>query len=135
MRAASLLHNGHTGRASACNDALIFDGQAPSLRPIGDSTECDVVRIESANSCLSQLRCSSPRTTADPLTDPLLFRKLPACPDTTVPTGVVFLPFHFTEAAANLLTNGALEREGKNPEFKYCAARVAGAERPLDPPT
>ncbi|MGQ4807495.1 putative formate dehydrogenase [Candidatus Entotheonellaceae bacterium PAL068K] len=38
--------------------------------------------------------------------------------------GSVFLPFHFKEAAANLLTIDALDPYGKIPEFKYCAVRV-----------
>lgn len=44
--------------------------------------------------------------------------------DRAVPQGVVFLPFCYVEAAANLLTNPALDPFGKIPEFKYCAARV-----------
>ena len=44
--------------------------------------------------------------------------------DRDVPSGVVFIPFCFTEAAANLLTNDALDPFGKIPEFKFCAARV-----------
>jgi formate dehydrogenase major subunit len=44
--------------------------------------------------------------------------------DDAVPDGVVFIPFAFVEAAANLLTNAALDPFGKIPEFKYCAARV-----------
>jgi formate dehydrogenase major subunit len=44
--------------------------------------------------------------------------------DTDVPEGVVFMPFCFTEAAANLLTNPQLDPFGKIPEFKFCAARV-----------
>jgi formate dehydrogenase major subunit len=44
--------------------------------------------------------------------------------DDTVPDGVVFIPFAFVEAAANLLTNPALDPFGKIPEFKYCAAKV-----------
>ena len=39
-------------------------------------------------------------------------------------TGSVFLPFHFKEAAANLLTIDALDPYGKIPEFKFCAVRV-----------
>jgi formate dehydrogenase major subunit len=42
----------------------------------------------------------------------------------TVMQGNVFIPFHFREAAANLLTNDALDPFGKIPEFKYCAVRV-----------
>lgn len=38
--------------------------------------------------------------------------------------GVVFLPWHFHEAAANLLTNDALDPQAKIPEFKACAVQV-----------
>ena len=38
--------------------------------------------------------------------------------------GVVFLPFHFFEAAANLLTLGDLDPLAKIPEYKACAVRV-----------
>jgi formate dehydrogenase major subunit len=48
--------------------------------------------------------------------------------DTAVPDGVVFIPFAYVEAAANLLTNPALDPFGKIPEFKFCAARVERAE-------
>jgi formate dehydrogenase major subunit len=41
---------------------------------------------------------------------------------------VVFIPFAYVEAAANLLTNPALDPFGKIPEFKYCAARVERIE-------
>jgi len=40
------------------------------------------------------------------------------------PQGTVFIPFHFYEAAANRLTNPALDPIGKIPEFKVCAVRV-----------
>ena len=38
--------------------------------------------------------------------------------------GVVFIPFHFTEAQANILTNNAVDAESKIPEYKACAVRV-----------
>jgi predicted molibdopterin-dependent oxidoreductase YjgC len=38
--------------------------------------------------------------------------------------GQVFVPFHFREAAANLLTNPALDPYAKIPEFKICAVRI-----------
>jgi formate dehydrogenase major subunit len=47
--------------------------------------------------------------------------------DDAIPDGVVFIPFAFFEAAANRLTNPALDPFGKIPEFKYCAARVEAA--------
>ncbi|HEX5998638.1 MAG TPA: formate dehydrogenase subunit alpha [Hyphomicrobiaceae bacterium] len=44
--------------------------------------------------------------------------------DRDVAEGMVFIPFCFAEAAANLLTNPQLDPLGKIPEFKFCAARV-----------
>jgi predicted molibdopterin-dependent oxidoreductase YjgC len=38
--------------------------------------------------------------------------------------GVIFIPFHFAEAAANALTNTALDPIAKIPEFKVCAVKV-----------
>jgi formate dehydrogenase alpha subunit len=38
--------------------------------------------------------------------------------------GLIFIPFHFEEAAANILTNTALDPIAKIPELKVCAARV-----------
>ncbi len=46
--------------------------------------------------------------------------------DEGTPSGAVFIPFAYVEAAANLLTNAALDPFGKIPEFKYCAVRVTG---------
>jgi predicted molibdopterin-dependent oxidoreductase YjgC len=42
--------------------------------------------------------------------------------------GVVFIPFHFVEAAANLLTIDALDERAKIPEYKACAVRVIPAK-------
>jgi formate dehydrogenase major subunit len=50
--------------------------------------------------------------------------ELSARHDDSVPDGVVFIPFAYVEAAANLLTNPALDPFGKIPEFKYCAAKL-----------
>jgi formate dehydrogenase major subunit len=38
--------------------------------------------------------------------------------------GAIFVPFHFREAAANLLTLDELDPDGKIPEFKFCAVRI-----------
>jgi len=54
--------------------------------------------------------------------------ELAARADDAVPDGVVFIPFAYVEAAANLLTNPALDPFGKIPEFKYCAARIEAAQ-------
>ncbi|HQC84998.1 MAG TPA: molybdopterin dinucleotide binding domain-containing protein, partial [Rhodoferax sp.] len=44
--------------------------------------------------------------------------------DDGTPAGAVFMPFAYYEAAANLMTNPALDPFGKIPEFKYCAVSV-----------
>lgn len=38
--------------------------------------------------------------------------------------GLVFTTFHFPEAAANFLTNPALDPQANIPEFKVCAVRI-----------
>ena len=48
--------------------------------------------------------------------------------DSDVPNGMVFIPFCYAEAAANLLTNPALDPFGKIPEFKFCAVRAEKVE-------
>ncbi len=50
--------------------------------------------------------------------------ELKARADGAVPEGVVFIPFCYAEAAANTLTNSALDPVGKIPEFKFCAAKL-----------
>jgi formate dehydrogenase major subunit len=54
--------------------------------------------------------------------------ELAARQDDAIPDGVVFIPFAYVEAAANLLTNPALDPFGKIPEFKFCAAKVEAAD-------
>jgi formate dehydrogenase major subunit len=50
---------------------------------------------------------------------------LTARADDGTPRGAVFIPFAFYEAAANILTNAALDPFGKIAELKYCAVKVA----------
>ena len=52
---------------------------------------------------------------------------LPATPSDRMLRGAVFIPFHFREAAANLLTIDELDPVGKIPEYKFCAVRVSPA--------
>jgi formate dehydrogenase major subunit len=52
--------------------------------------------------------------------------------DEGTPPGAVFVAFCWYEAAANRLTNPALDPVAKIPEFKYCAVRArAGGEMPV----
>ncbi|HNS01163.1 MAG TPA: molybdopterin-dependent oxidoreductase [Anaerolineae bacterium] len=47
------------------------------------------------------------------------------------PEGTVFIPFHFAEAAANVLTDNRLDARAKIPDYKVCSVRV---ERAVAPP-
>ncbi|TDO15218.1 formate dehydrogenase subunit alpha [Halomonas ventosae] len=51
--------------------------------------------------------------------------------DPLMAEGMVFVPFCYVEAAANILTNPALDPDGKIPEFKYAACRLAHAASAL----
>ena len=48
--------------------------------------------------------------------------------DRAVAEDMVFVPFAYVEAAANILTNPAIDPYGKIPEFKYAAVRVEKIE-------
>ena len=50
--------------------------------------------------------------------------------DDGTPRGAVFIPFAYYEAAANLMTNAALDPFGKIPEFKYCAVAIRRGGEP-----
>ena len=54
--------------------------------------------------------------------------------DEGTPEGTVFLPFAYREAAANLLTNAALDPVGKIPELKFCAVQVLALSLPTPVP-
>jgi formate dehydrogenase major subunit len=55
---------------------------------------------------------------------------LTARADEGTPRGSVFIPFAFYEAAANMLTNPALDPFGKIAELKYCAVKVEKGGEP-----
>ena len=48
--------------------------------------------------------------------------------DRAIAEGMVFIPFAYVEAAANILTNSAIDPYGKIPEFKFSAIRVEKVE-------
>jgi formate dehydrogenase major subunit len=57
--------------------------------------------------------------------------ELKARGDSAVAPGMVFIPFCYAEAAANVLTNPQLDPFGKIPEYKFCAAKVEPAAAPV----
>jgi len=50
--------------------------------------------------------------------------KIPARVTEDIKKGEIFIPFHFKECPANLLTNNAVDSIAKIPEYKVCAASV-----------
>jgi formate dehydrogenase major subunit len=48
--------------------------------------------------------------------------------------GNIFIPFHFREAAANLLTIDEIDPTGKIPEFKFCAVRISAVHDRVSTP-
>ncbi len=48
-----------------------------------------------------------------------------AQPDIGIAENTTFMAFCYNEASANLLTNEALDPDGKIPEFKFCAVRLS----------
>ena len=44
--------------------------------------------------------------------------------ETSIPRRSIFIPFHYREAAANILTTDKLDPDGKIPEFKFCAVSL-----------
>jgi predicted molibdopterin-dependent oxidoreductase YjgC len=50
------------------------------------------------------------------------------------PEGTVFIPFHFAEAAANVLTNDLVDPRAKIPDYKLCAVTVEQSAAPPERP-
>jgi formate dehydrogenase alpha subunit len=108
-----MLWHYHTGTMSRRVEGL------DALRPAGvvEVNPADAERLGVAHGGLA--RVSSRRGTV-----------VAACEVTPrSPAGTVFMTFHFREAAANVLTNDALDPVARIPEYKVCAVRV----EPLSP--
>jgi len=58
--------------------------------------------------------------------------ELTARADPSIQDDVVFIPFAYVEAAANVLTNPQLDPIGKIPEYKYCAVRIEPVRLPQE---
>jgi formate dehydrogenase major subunit len=106
------LEHWHTGAMT--RRATVLDELEPG--PVASLSRGDIARLGISPG--DAVRVSTRRGTVE----------LAARQDDGIPDGVVFIPFAYVEAAANLLTNPALDPFGKIPEFKYCAARVERIE-------
>src|SRR5882762_887435 len=106
------LEHWHTGAMT--RRATVLDALEPSA--VASLSPGEIARLGIAPG--DMIRVATRRGTVE----------LTARQDDGIPDGVVFIPFAFVEAAANLLTNPALDPFGKIPEFKFCAARVERAD-------
>jgi formate dehydrogenase major subunit len=61
--------------------------------------------------------------------------ELAARADRGIQEGVIFIPFAYVEAAANILTNPQLDPIGKIPEYKYCAVKIEATHEQERAPT
>jgi formate dehydrogenase major subunit len=111
LNTGRLLEHWHTGsmtRRSFALDAIqpkamVFIAHADAARMgVGDG---DYVRVTSRRGSIELVASLSHRETP----------------------GSCFIPFHFREAAANLLTIDEIDPVGKIPEFKFCAVKVEPA--------
>ena len=108
LNTGRVLQHWHTGTMTRRSKAL--DAIAPEARI--EMTSLDMKELGIVNGELVTVRSRRGSITARVL-------------ETNKPSeGSIFIPFHFVEAAANLLTNDVLDPDGKIPEFKFCAVKV-----------
>jgi formate dehydrogenase major subunit/formate dehydrogenase alpha subunit len=106
-----MLEHYHTGTMTRRSDGL--NGLAPGPFVEINGADAEKIRITDGQ----RVKVSSRRGSI----------VLPAKVGTRVDTGVLFIPFHFWEAAANVLTNPASDPMSGIPEFKVCAVRLEPA--------
>jgi formate dehydrogenase major subunit len=111
LNTGRLLEHWHTGTMTRRSYALDAISPAPFVEIHPD----DLARLGLADGAM--VAVSSRRGQIE----------LPAKRSTKVSPGSVFIPFHFREAAANVLTLDAIDPFGKIPTFKLCAVRVERA--------
>jgi formate dehydrogenase major subunit len=118
LNTGRLLEHWHTGTMTRRASALDALAPAPYVEVHPDDlarlglAEGDWVSVRSRRGVIALAAAANPRLTP----------------------GSVFIPFHFREAAANLLTIDALDPYGKIPEFKFCAVRLERATGPARRP-
>ena len=103
-----LLEHWHTGSMTRKSETL--DKIEPEATVSMNSQDMNFLKLEPGNKVTVKTRRGSVM--------------LSVRQDRELPKGMIFIPFCFSEAAANKLTNPQLDPYGKIPEFKYCAANI-----------
>jgi formate dehydrogenase major subunit len=112
------LEHWHTG--SMTRRASMLDDLEPEAVAYVSARDLERLRLRSGE----KIRVSTRRGAIE----------LKARIDGAIPPGLIFIPFAYAEAAANMLTNPQLDPFGKIPEFKFCAAKIEPAEAPVPTP-
>ncbi len=103
-----MLFHYHTGSMTRRSKALTAFSNEPYVELC--QADCDKLGVKHGD----KVRVTSRRGTIDTLV------KL----TDKVKEGNMFIPFHFSEAAANMLTNDVLDPVAKIPELKVCAVKI-----------
>jgi predicted molibdopterin-dependent oxidoreductase YjgC len=106
-----VLYQYHTGTMTRRSQVI----ETADRGPVIEMNPGDVGRLQIKDG--DQVRVASRRGTIT----------LPVLATDRISPGVTFIPFHYKEAAANLLTNDACDPECKIPEAKVCAVKVEKA--------
>jgi len=106
-----VLYQYHTGTMTRRSQVI----ETADRGPVVEMNPEDVARLQLKDG--EQVKVASRRGTIT----------LPVLATDRISRGVTFIPFHYKEAAANLLTNDACDPECKIPEAKVCAVRVEKA--------
>jgi formate dehydrogenase major subunit len=114
LNTGRLLEHWHTGSMTRRSRAL--DRIQPAAFAAMNPTDLTRLGVETGQ----RVRVTSRRGTIE----------LAARADAATEPGCVFIPFHFREAAANVLTTDVLDPVGKIPEFKFCAVQVEPLREP-----
>ena len=109
MSTGRLLEHWHTG--SMTRRASVLDALEPVAEVHVSPADLDALQISAGE----QVQVETRRGRIE----------LAARVDPKLPKGMIFVPFCFTEAPANQLTNPALDPFGKIPELKFSAARLS----------
>lgn len=107
-----LLQHYHTG--SMTRRSKVLNGIKPVAEVEISLEDAKSLNIENGE----MVRITSRRGTID----------IQAKVTTKVQKGIIFVPFHFAEAAANRLTNDALDPVAKIPEYKVCSVKIEKVE-------
>jgi formate dehydrogenase major subunit len=108
LNTGRLLEHWHTG--SMTRRAAALDALQPT--PFVEIHPADLARLGVADGAMVTVRSRRGAI------------RLAAKSSERMEPGGVFIPFHFREAAANVLTIDELDPDGKIPEFKFCAVRI-----------